>query len=488
MTALVNAQLQPEKIWTYFAQLSQIPRPSKHEQGVIDWITSFADERGLAWEQDTIGNLVVRKPATPGFEHLQTAVLQSHIDMVPQKNANTQHDFLKDPIKAYVDGEWVKAEGTTLGADNGMGVAAMMAVLDSSDIKHGALEALFTIDEEAGMTGALNLDGNLLKGTVLFNLDTEDDGELYVGCAGGVDVNIDFDYQPEEIPVGTSAWVLSVSGLLGGHSGMDINLIRGNANKLLNRVLRKLLQAGIELNVADIKGGSLRNAIAREAFATILLPLEQHDDLIAVLSQITADIEAEWIQSEPGLSITATPANIPANCMPIDVLLRLIRAIDAVPHGVAKMSSNLEGMVETSNNLGVIRAGNSKIKIRCLTRSFLDSARDEHCEEIAAAFFLAGANVRFDNPYPGWAPAMDSPLLKTMIATHADLFGFEPEIKVIHAGLECGILGAIYPSWDMISFGPTIRGAHSPDERVKIDTVERFWTLLKASLERVPAA
>ncbi|RMA79427.1 aminoacyl-histidine dipeptidase [Umboniibacter marinipuniceus] len=488
MTALVDVQLQPEKIWSFFAELTQIPRPSKHEQAVIDWIVAFAEARELAWEQDSIGNVIVRKSAMPGCEHLQTAILQSHIDMVPQKNAETKHDFLVDPIKAYVDGDWVKADGTTLGADNGMGVAAMMAVLDASDIQHGPIEALFTIDEEAGMTGAMNLDPGMLKGSLLFNLDTEDDGELYVGCAGGVDVNVDFDYEPLEVPADVNAWQLSVKGLLGGHSGVDIHLTRGNANKLLNRVIRKLLQAGIELNVADIKGGSLRNAIAREAFATLLVPDFQEDELITVLDEIAEEIAAEWQLAEPNLSITVVPTKSPADYIPLDDILRLLRAIDATPHGVTKMSVSLPGIVETSNNLGVIRAGKSKIKVRCLVRSLMDSARDEFCEEVAAGFYLAGANVSFTGAYPGWAPKMDSPLLKAMSDTHEDLFGFAPKVKVIHAGLECGILGAIYPNWDMISFGPTIRGAHSPDERVEIAAVARFWDLLKAALERVPAA
>jgi len=479
--------LQPQPLWKFFHELSQIPRPSKHEEQAVAWLQDFAAQRNLECQLDSVGNVIIRKAATAGKDSVETAILQSHVDMVPQKNADTQHDFRKDPIKAYVDGDWVTAEGTTLGADNGIGVAAILAVLDSSDIAHGPIEALITIDEEAGMTGAMGLDPDVLKGSLLFNLDTEDDGELYVGCAGGQDVNIDLEYAPEAVASDMTAWELSVKGLLGGHSGVDIHLIRGNANKLMNRILRGLLQAGIECSVAQIKGGSLRNAIARESFATIVIPTYQQDELLNVLEDISSDIYDEWKGAEPNLVVNVTPSALPSEQLPMDVLLRLLRAIDAVPHGVEKMSVELDGIVETSNNLAVIRAKDGKVKIRCLVRSLIDSARDEFCEAVGAAFWLAGCNVSFANPYPGWAPNMESALVGKMAKVHDSLFGFTPKIKVIHAGLECGILGAIYPSWDMISFGPTIRGAHSPDERVEIATVGRFWQLLVRALEDVPA-
>lgn len=480
------SQLQPTNVWQYFAQLCELPRPSKHEQLVVSWIQRFAEDKGFECELDDIGNVIVRKPASAGCEGYRTVILQSHIDMVPQKNAGTVHDFKTDPIKPYIDGEWVTAEGTTLGADNGMGVAAMMAVLDSTNIKHGPIEALFTIDEEAGMTGALNLDPKILKGDLLFNLDTEDDGELYVGCAGGQDINIEFDYEAEQPAHGSVAWQLAISGLLGGHSGLDINTGRANANKLMNRLLRRLLAAGIELQLADIKGGSLRNAIARESFATIMIPAEQQDDLLVVVEDVLCDIEDEFGSAEPNLAITATPASDASEVLPLTLLLRFIRAMDAVPHGVERMSVDLPGIVETSNNVGVIRMKNGKLRVRCLVRSLSDKARDEFSESVAGAFILAGASVSFDNPYPGWTPNPESKLLHGMKVVHKELFGFEPAVKVIHAGLECGILGAIYPNWDMISFGPTIRGAHSPDERVEVATVERFWQLLVASLEQIP--
>ncbi len=477
--------LKPQPLWQYFYQLCQIPRPSKHEEKAVAWLRHFASNRSLECKQDDVGNVIIFKPAYQGFEDAETVILQSHIDMVPQKNAETEHDFKSDPIQAYVDGEWVTAKGTTLGADNGIGVAAILAVLDSNEIKHGPIEALITVDEEAGMTGAMGLDPTILKGSLLFNLDTEDDGELYVGCAGGQDVNIDLSFDAEAVDHSNVAWELSVKGLLGGHSGVDIHLTRANANKLMNRVIRRLLQSGIELNVAKLKGGSLRNAIARESFATILLPVEQQDELLNVLEDITVDIYEEWKGAEPNLSINAKPCATPKSQVPIDVVLRLLRAIDAVPHGVSKMSTELEGIVETSNNLAVIRLDDGVLKVRCLVRSLIDTARDEYSEAVGAAFWLAGAQVSFHNPYPGWSPNMDSPLISKLSKVHMQLFGIKPKIKVIHAGLECGLLGSIYPNWDMISFGPTIRGAHSPDERVEIVAVERFWMLLVAALEKV---
>lgn len=483
MSGLLTLAEQP--VWRYFSELCDIPRPSKHEDRVIAWLITFADERGLEHEQDEVGNLIIRKAATAGRESAKGVILQSHVDMVPQKNNDTEHDFVHDPIKAYIDGEWVTAEGTTLGADNGIGVAAMLAVLDADDIQHGPIEALFTVDEEAGMTGALNLSSTIIKGELLFNLDTEDDGELYVGCAGGQDVTVSYPIQWEEKDEDSQAWQLTVKGLLGGHSGVDIDLGRGNANKLMNRILRKLLQSGIELTVANIEGGSLRNAIPRESVVDIFVPSVQQDTLLDVLADIVIEIKAEWDSSEPNLTILANPIKGGQRQLPMDVLLPFIRAIDGCPNGVDRMSSDVKGVVETSNNIAKIRTGDESIEVQCLVRSLSDTARDEYCEQVGASFWLAGAGVVFANPYSGWKPNPKSLLTEKLVDVHNKLFGYEPKIKVIHAGLECGVLGAIYPNWDMVSFGPTIRGAHSPDERVHIPAVDRFWDFLKSGLDAV---
>ncbi|WP_105103933.1 aminoacyl-histidine dipeptidase [Microbulbifer pacificus] len=485
------AALNPTPLWKHFAKLCEIPRPSKHEDQVVAYIVDFARNRGLDVALDQIGNVIIKKPATPGMEDRKTLAMQSHVDMVPQKNADTEHDFLTDSIKPYVDGEWVTAEGTTLGADNGIGVAAILALLESTDIPHPALEALLTIDEEAGMTGAKNLQPGHFEADLLLNLDTEDEGELYVGCAGGVDVNVSLPYSAESMPAGHQAFKLSVRGLRGGHSGLDIDKGRGNANKIANRIIDTALRQVPELRIASLDGGSLRNAIPRESFSVITVPAEKAVQLLDIAQQASAVIKTE-LDGEAKLEITLEPTGAPASVMDADAQLKLIRTIRCCPSGVERMSTALEGIAETSNNLARVvtetENGNSRVRIQCLVRSLSDTARDEHGLNVAAAFQLAGAHTSLDNAYPGWTPNMKSPLLALMKDVYKEMEGKEPEVKVIHAGLECGLLAKPYPNWDMVSFGPTIRRAHSPEERVHIQSVANFWDYFLKVVAAIPAA
>ncbi|GAA5525403.1 cytosol non-specific dipeptidase [Microbulbifer aestuariivivens] len=485
------AELKPTPLWKHFAKLCEIPRPSKHEDKVVAYILDFCKDRGLDVKLDQIGNVIIKKPATPGMEDRKTLALQSHVDMVPQKNADTDHDFLKDPIKAYIDGEWVTAEGTTLGADNGIGVAAILALLESTDIPHPPLEALLTIDEEAGMTGAKHLKPGHFEAELLLNLDTEDEGELYVGCAGGVDVNVALAYSASGTPVDHRAFKLSVRGLRGGHSGLDIDKGRGNANKIANRIIDNALREIGGLRIASLDGGSLRNAIPRESFSTVTVPAEHAERLLEIVLQQSAIIKAE-LDNEAKLDIAIDETDTPASVMDPATQQQLIRAIRCCPNGVARMSTDLEGIAETSNNLARVvteeAGGKHLVRIQCLVRSLSDSARDDHGLNVAAAFELTGAEVSLDNAYPGWTPNMHSPLLKLMKEVYRDMSGEEPLVKVIHAGLECGLLAKPYPRWDMVSFGPTIRRAHSPEERVHIDSVGNFWDYFLKVVQAIPRA
>ncbi|MCK7597146.1 aminoacyl-histidine dipeptidase [Microbulbifer sp. CAU 1566] len=483
------AELNPAPLWKHFAKLCEIPRPSKHEDKVVAYIVDFANNRGLDVKLDQVGNIIIKKPATPGMEDRKTLAMQSHVDMVPQKNADTDHDFLTDSIKPYIDGEWVTAEGTTLGADNGIGVAAILALLESTDIPHPALEALLTIDEEAGMTGAKNLQPGHFEADLLLNLDTEDEGELYVGCAGGVDVNVSLPYSSEPTPADHQAFKLSVRGLRGGHSGLDIDKGRGNANKIANRIIDAALVEIPELRIASLDGGSLRNAIPRESFTTITAPADRGADLQKVFQREAAAIKAE-LDNEARLEITLEETDTPAAVMDTESQLKLIRVIRCCPNGVERMSTALEGIADTSNNLARVVTeevnGQSQIRIQCLVRSLSDSARDQHGLNVAAAFQLAGAHTSLDNAYPGWTPNMQSPLLALMKDVYKEMEGKEPEVKVIHAGLECGLLAKPYPNWDMVSFGPTIRRAHSPEERVHIESVGNFWDYFLKVVAAIP--
>ncbi|HOP05518.1 MAG TPA: aminoacyl-histidine dipeptidase [Tenuifilaceae bacterium] len=477
--------LQPQAVWKHFYALTQIPRPSKHEQAAVDYVVNFGKELGLETIVDEVKNVVIRKPATPGMENRKGVILQGHLDMVPQKNSDKVHDFEKDPIDAYIDGEWVTANGTTLGADNGIGVAATLAVLEDKNLAHGPIEALFTIDEETGMTGAFALKPELLKGDILMNLDSEDEGELYVGCAGGLDANIELDYSEELVPEGYTFIKIAVTGLKGGHSGMDIITGRANSIKLL---IRFLLQAEKKfgIRISSLDGGSLRNAIPREAFATVGVPTAKIIDFENLLKAYLNIYKAEFSLVEPDLSMKIQKADIPSSVFDSKSQWNLLRAVLACPNGVVRMSDSMPGLVETSTNLARVYSKDGKIYLQCLLRSSVDSAKDALSQKIASVFELAGAKIEFDGAYPGWKPNMQSPILNTMRNVYNNKFGKIPDIKAIHAGLECGLIGGVFPNLDMISFGPTIRYPHSPDEKVKIDTIQMFWDFLVEVLKNVP--
>jgi dipeptidase D len=478
-------KLKPESIWKNFYELTQIPRPSKKEEKVIAYLKKFGEDLNLETIVDEVGNVIIKKPATEGMENRKGIILQGHMDMVPQKNADTEHDFEKDPIDAYVDGEWVTARGTTLGADNGMGVAAGMSVLQAPDIEHGPVEVLITMDEETGMTGAENLKPGILDGDILMNLDSEDEGELYIGCAGGVDTNGEFKYKAEVTPEGMAAYKVSVKGLKGGHSGLDIHLGRGNANKIMNVLLMKAFEKyGVRL--AEINGGSLRNAIPRESFVTVVVPEDRKVDFEAFVSEFEEIAQDEFKEADPGLIVIAEAADLPANIIDEKTQKNLYDAVAGCPNGVIKMSESVKGIVETSTNLAIVKSDGKKIQLCTLNRSLVDDDRDKLAAEIRTVFEAAGAKAVSEGAYPGWKPNPDSDILKEMKEIYNNKYGKVPEVKVIHAGLECGILGATYPNWDMISFGPTIRNPHSPDEMVKIDTVALFYEFLLETLKHVP--
>ena len=476
--------LNPKEIWENFYQITQIPHPSKKEAQIIAYMKKFGEDLGLETIVDEIGNVIIKKPATPGMENRKGIILQGHLDMVPQANSDVNHDFEKDPIDAYVDGEWVTARGTTLGADNGMGVAAGMAIMQATDLVHGPVEALFTMDEETGMTGAENLKPGVLDGDILMNLDSEDEGELYVGCAGGIDANISLAYQTEAAAQGTKAFKLWIKGLKGGHSGMDIILGRGNSNKILFRVIKNAKKFDIRL--ASVDGGSLRNAIPRESHAVITIPENKVSEFKTYISEISKIVKNEISMVDPDAEIMIEETEMPSEIFTLESQNTLTALIQAIPNGVMRMSNAMEGLTETSTNMAIVYSKNNVVKIACLLRSSVDSAKDQLCEEMDSVCSLAGASVSFDGAYPGWKPNPDSPILATMLKGYETQFGKIPEIKGIHAGLECGILGGIYPNWDMISFGPTIRFPHSPDEKVHIESVGKFWDFLKETLKNAP--
>lgn len=477
--------LEPKNVWKHFYSLTQIPRPSKKEAQVIEFMKKFGEDLGLETIVDEVGNVIIKKPATPGMEDRQGVVLQGHLDMVPQANSDTPHDFETDPIDAFVDGDWVTAKGTTLGADNGMGVAAAMAVLEATDLVHGPVEALFTIDEETGMTGAFELKPNVLDGDILINMDSEDEGELYVGCAGGEDANVTFKYSEEAVPAGHKAFKLAITGLKGGHSGMDIVLGRGNANQLMFRFMKHAHEKH-GLRLASIDGGSLRNAIPREAFAVVTIPADKEEGFKKCFNNNYEIFKAELSGTEPDLTMGMEEVEMPANLIDEKTQINLSDAIRTCPNGVIRMSDSMPGLVETSTNLAIVKSGNGEIKIGCLMRSSVDSAKKDLADRMESLFRMAGAKVEFEGEYPGWKPNMESPILKTMQNVYNDKWGKIPEIKAIHAGLECGLLGGVYPNWDMISFGPTIRFPHSPDEKVHIDSVGMFYDFLVETLKNVP--
>ncbi len=478
-------KLEPTAVWKNFHSLTQIPRPSHHEDRIQQFMVDFGNTHGLETIKDEVGNIIIRKPATPGMENRKGIVLQTHLDMVPQKNSDKAHDFATDPIEAYIDGDWVTANGTTLGADNGMGVAATMAVLEATNLVHGPIEALFTCDEETGMTGAFGLKPGFLKGDILLNLDSEDEGELYVGCAGGTNANVTFEYKEEEVKQGVAAFKLSITGLKGGHSGLEIILQRGNSNKLMNRFLQHAVVEH-DLRLSSIEGGSLRNAIPRESFAVVTVPPSKADDLIKCVGDFEKLYRSELSAVEPDMKFAIAATSTPATVIDAVSLNKVMKAINACPNGVMRMSDDMKGLVETSTNLASVKSDKGKIFVQCLLRSSVDSAQKDLGLMIKDVFELAGAEVVLDGTYPGWKPNMNSAILITMQDVYQKLYGRIPEIKAIHAGLECGLLGGVYPNWDMISFGPTIRYPHSPDEKVHIASVEKFWNYLVNTLKDAP--
>ena len=474
--------LAPKAVWEHFYSLTQIPRPSGKKEEVSAFLAAYGKSLGLETIVDTIGNVIIRKPASPGYENHPGVILQGHMDMVPQKNNDTIFDFEKDPIEAYVDGEWVTAKGTTLGADNGIGVAAAMAILADKSVVHPPLEVLVTVDEETGMYGAFALEGGMLQGKTLLNLDSEAEGELYVGCAGGVDTTAKFQYTPVDVEEGDVAIKVSVKGCKGGHSGCDIHLQRANANKLLFRFLKDAV-ANYEARLAYVEGGSLRNAIPREAAAVITIPAEGVDEIMDLVAEYENLFVAEYDGVEDNIQLTATEVECPATELPEDVQDFLIHAITTCPHGVYRVIPEMPDVVETSNNLAMLITEDNCVTVMCLTRSSVESRKEELQSIIESVFAMAGAEVVFSGSYPGWKPNLNSHILHVMRTTYQENYGVEPRVIIIHAGLECGIIGRNYPGMDMISFGPTIKYPHSPDEKVNIPSVTKFYEYLLATLK-----
>ncbi|MDR2836684.1 MAG: aminoacyl-histidine dipeptidase [Bacteroidales bacterium] len=479
------ANLKPEIVWKHFYSLTQIPRPSKHEEKVIKFMKEFGEGLGLETIVEEVGNVIIRKPATKGMEKCEGIILQAHLDMVPQKNNDTQHDFLTDPIQTYIDGEWVKAKGTTLGADNGLGVAAAMAILEDKTLIHGPIECLFTIDEETGMTGAFGLEAGVLQGKILLNLDSEEEGDICVGCAGGVDVEAKLTYKEISTPKGYVAYDLSITGCKGGHSGVDINIGRANPNKLLFRFLSHCLY-NFDIKLVKANGGTLRNAIPRESFATVLLADADAKNFEKEVEKFCKTVQKEFAETEPDMFVETKKAETPKRYIQECYAEKIIKAIFACPHGVERMSYSMSGIVETSNNVGIISIEDGLMKVCCLTRSSVDSAKEATMYKIGIIFDLIGAYVSFSGAYPGWKPDMKSEILKIMKSSYKNLFGKEPNVSAIHAGLECALFSTVYPDWEMISFGPTLQYPHSPDERLEIATVQKFWDLLVEILKNAP--
>ena len=474
--------LEPTRLWNNFADLNAVPRASKKEEQVIEFIKNFGNHLGLETFEDDVRNVIIRKPATPGMENRKGIVLQSHLDMVHQKNNDTVFDFATQGIEMFVDGDWVKAKGTTLGADNGLGVATIMAILESKEIAHPAIDALFTIDEETGMTGAMGLKGGLLKGEILLNLDTEEDDEIGVGCAGGVDVTASKSYSPQSTPKNTIGYQISVKGLQGGHSGMEIHLGLANANKIMNRIL---IATNDCCSISSVLGGSLRNAIPRESNAQVVIVNETN--FITAFEKIKADLLDEYqpIESEMTISIEKLH-ELPKTIISNECQQLFLKAVSGAHNGVFRMSPAIADLVETSNNIAKIILEKGQIKIECLTRSSVESSKENMVSSLRSVFELAGFEVNLSGDYPGWAPNMDSAILKVLASLYEKMNGEKAHVAACHAGLECGILGTNYPKMDMISFGPTIKGAHSPDERACISSTQKFWSFLKEILKEIP--
>jgi len=475
--------LEPKVLWNKFADLNAIPRPSKKEERVIAFMKNFGENLGLETIVDEVGNVIIRKPASNGMENRKPIVMQSHLDMVHQKNADTNFDFGSQGIDMFIDGDWVKAKGTTLGADNGLGVATIMAILESNVIAHPAIEALFTIDEETGMTGAMGLKGGLLKGEILLNLDTEEDDEIGVGCAGGIDVTATRTYVEESVPEDFIAYKIEVKGLNGGHSGMQIHEGLGNANKIMNRLLYSVINA---IQISEIDGGGLRNAIPRESISVVVSDRNNDRFIEFTLLEEIENIKKEFKTTEPNLDITFSSTEMPLKMVERDFGRTFIKAIYAAHNGVFRMSADIPDLVETSNNVARVLVKDGKVKILCLTRSSVESSKMDLANKLRSTFELIGCDVEFSGSYPGWTPNMESSILKVMRELYVKLNNEEPHVAACHAGLECGILGTNYPEMEMISFGPNIKGAHSPDERAQISSVKKYWKFVLEILKSIP--
>lgn len=477
--------LSPKAVWSYFHEITKVPRPSKKEERILAYLVDFAKKHNLEYKQDEVGNLVISKPATPGYEDRETVVLQSHVDMVCEKNSDKVFNFDTDAIQTVVDGEWLHADGTTLGADNGIGCATELAILADDSIPHGPLECLFTVDEETGMTGAMNLKPGFFSGKILINLDSEDEGELFIGCAGGMGIKAVFDVEWKPLHTTFEYYRVSVSGLRGGHSGGDIHVGLGNANKLLTRYLYAI-DSKLKWELCEIAGGNLHNAIPREAHAIIGILPEEKAQAVAILNKLAADVAEELKRVDPNVRYTFEPVERPSRRINQETKKRLIRALYACPHGVLGMSHELENLVETSNNLASIKLIDDKIVVETSQRSSTESLRDSTAEMVKSVFELAGATAGIRDPYPGWKPNADSAILKASADAYRRLFGKEPAVKAIHAGLECGLILDVFPGLDMVSFGPTLRDVHSPNERIEIKTVQLWWDHLLEVLKSIP--
>ncbi len=477
--------LEPKEVWNHFADLNAVPRPSKKEGRVIQFMLDYGKSLGLETTKDEVGNVLIRKPASKGMEDRQTVLLQSHLDMVHQKNADTNFDFNTQGIEMFVDGDWVRAKGTTLGADNGMGVASIMTILASKEIVHPPIEALFTIDEETGMTGALGLKPGVLKSTIMLNLDTEDDHELTIGCAGGVDVTSTGTYEQESADGGLKTYTLNVKGLVGGHSGMEIHLGRANANKLMNRLLEQCEKFG--LRISSIDGGSLRNAIPRESISEIGIAEKDDAAFKKFIEEETKVLKSEYSTTDPNLQVVLSSAEIKGQYLNKDFQWKLLRAIYGCPFGIFRMSPDVAGLVQTSNNVSRILVKDGSYSLQCLTRSSVDTEKMDLARMIQSTFELIGASTALGGNYSGWAPKPDSGITKLMTDLYKKMYNEDPHVYACHAGLECGIIGANYPKMEMISFGPMILGPHSPDERVQISSVQKYWGFLLETLKNIPA-
>ena len=478
--------LEPKALWNKFADLNAVPRPSKKEDRVIAFMKNFGESLGLETFEDEIRNVIIRKPATAGMENRKAIVLQGHLDMVHQKNADTVFDFDTQGIDMYVDGDWVRARGTTLGADNGLGVAAIMAILESTNIPHPAIEALFTIDEETGMTGALNLKGGVLQGEILLNMDTEEDDEIDIGCAGGIDVTATAEYDEEETPEGSVGYTITVKGLKGGHSGMDIHKGLANANKIMNRLLFDGFD-NFGLQISEIIGGSLRNAIPRESTAKVIIAGVYDEAFVFDMQQIVNEIKTEFKTTEPNLEVVFEKMDVaPAKVMPSIAQFYFVRAMYTAHNGVYRMSADFDNLVETSNNIAKVILGDGQLSVQCLTRSSVETSKFDLANALRSAFELMGCEVEFSGSYPGWTPNSESEILDVLVGIYEKQNNEKPQVVACHAGLECGILGTNYPEMDMISFGPTIHGAHSPDERASITSSQKFWKFVLEILANIP--